>query len=257
MFLQSKVELFQLSESLEQALEHKHSSEFLSQLDVPAAQQLQAGCGQRSYKKGETIYYQDDEANYLYIILKGYAKLGSLTSDSSEFTYAIIGPGEPFGELGVYQKSFYADTAVALSPLEVFRIHRNTFFQLSINNLSACDALSRLVANRYRSYIRATRCVSMKNMSARLANTLLRIAEQIGKTVDMNGTEIECIGSFVTQTDIGYMARCSRSNVNRKLKCWERAGIVEIHDRSILLHDRKFLEQASSEGELEGSVAKF
>ena len=57
------------------------------------------------------------------------------------------------------------------------------------------------------------------------------------------------LGSIVTQTDLGLMARGSRGNINRVLKTWERAGWIAIEDRRTLILDRARLEGVATEDE--------
>ncbi|WP_171179565.1 helix-turn-helix domain-containing protein [Ruegeria sp. HKCCD8929] len=78
-------------------------------------------------------------------------------------------------------------------------------------------------------------------MTARLAYALLRIARQIGQQAVIDGRKVEIIGSCITQSVIGSMARCTRSNVNRRLKKWEQCGIIKIRNRSIYVIDRDWL----------------
>jgi CRP-like cAMP-binding protein len=69
----------------------------------------------------------------------------------------------------------------------------------------------------------------------------------VGETVEYEGRNISCLGSVVTQCDLGAMARGTRGNVNRALKSWEKRGWIAMQGRSILLLNREKLENLSSE----------
>lgn len=219
------------------------ASDILSRLDSHTQKQLATACTRCTYKKGETIYLQGDDAHFLYFLTDGYVRLGNLTADSSEFTYAFLRSGKAFGELGVFQKSQYVDTASALSPVTVRYIRRDTFFAIAQDNLSICEALWMLVAERFRCYIESTRCLTMNSLSARLAHALLRMVKQVGEPSVLLGRDTVRISAFVTQSDIGRMARCSRSNVNRRLKEWEKSNVINIHDRTVHVVNQRYLEQ--------------
>ncbi|WP_432653429.1 hypothetical protein [Ruegeria atlantica] len=88
-------------------------------------------------------------------------------------------PGDTFGELGVFQKSQYAGTATALNYVTVYRICKDVVNMLSRSNMSTCLALSDLVAERFRTFVDAMRCLTMNSRSTRLAEALLRVASQI------------------------------------------------------------------------------
>lgn len=230
-------------------------SDFLSSQDTIVRQQMVAASAPKCYRKGETVYFQEDEADHLYFLAAGYVRLSSLTRNSAEFTYAILRPGDTFGELGVFQRSQYADTAIALNSVTAYRIRRDVLNMLSRTSMPTCQALSDLVAERFRTYVDATRCLTMNSLSARLAETLLRLGSQIGEPASLDGRPAIKIGAFVTQSDIGGMVRSTRSNVNRCLKEWERAQAIRIQDRSIIILNTSFLERIQHMED--GAATKF
>ncbi|EEE35218.1 cyclic nucleotide-binding domain protein [Rhodobacteraceae bacterium KLH11] len=193
----------------------------------------------REFKKGETVFFQDEEADFLYIIIEGIARLGCCGADSNEFTYAFAGPEDVIGELGVFQGSIYAESAIAISHLRTLAVDRNAFSSLEYEkDKSVLGALSKLVAHRFRTYIKSTRVVCSGDMTMRVAGALLQIGEQIGENAEFCDQRALRICSFVTQSDIGRLANVSRSNVSRKLKEFEKAGFLKADGRSIYLLDK-------------------
>ena len=211
-------------------------------LDNDLALQIKHAAVRRKFGKGDTIYLQEDEALYLYVIESGYVRLSNLMEDSSTFVHAIITAGESFGELGVFQCSAHADTACALNPVTLYRIRREVFHSMSEHSVEIRRALAFLVAERYRSYIESARRLLLQNLSARLAHAILRLVDSIGEPIEINGIQGLSLSSTVTQSDIGAMARGTRSNINRRLKEWERAGVIAIRDRAIVVLNRRRLE---------------
>lgn len=199
----------------------------------------------RSFGAHEFIYLQDDRANCLYFVVSGHVRLSYLMEDGSVILHALLPPGESFGELGVFDDGTYADMATASGPLVLACVPVAAFWKASKAYPSLSNALSRAVARRYRAYVLLTRDLSLKTLSARLAQALMRLADGLGKETRYRGRTVKCIGSMVTQTDLGLMARGSRGNVNRALKSWERAGLIAFADREIMLLDREGLESLS------------
>ena len=54
--------------------------------------QLVAASAERRYRKGEAIYFPEDEANYLCILADGYVRLSSLTQNSSSLPMLFCAP---------------------------------------------------------------------------------------------------------------------------------------------------------------------
>ena len=224
-------------------------SEF-SQLGADAKAALAAAFVRRSYRENDFIYLQDDDAEHLYFIRSGYVRLSYLMEDGSAILHGILPPGETFGELGIFEGGAHSDMATAVGNVTVASVPIHVFRQLEQRHPEIGAAVGRAVARRYRSYLALTRMLSLKTLAARLAQALLRLADGLGTRIHHAGRECPCIGSMVTQTDLGLMARGARGNVNRALKTWERAGWIAIQDRCIVILDRAKLDGLSFREEL-------
>ncbi len=222
----------------------KNKAILFQELSAELSEKLEKSAVRQSYTNGENIYLQEDEAEFLYIIERGHVRLSHLREDGSTFLYAIITAGKSFGELGVFQRSVHADTACALGDVVVHKIRRSAFHLINESSAEICRALAVVVAKHYRAYIESTRCLSLPSLSARLAHAMLNLLDSIGTpTGDGQDGKLMISGSIVTQSDLGAMARGTRSNINRRLKEWERAGIIKIQDRSITVLNRTMLER--------------
>ena len=207
----------------------------------------------RNFKNNEFIYLQDDDAEFFYFVLSGHVRISYLMEDGSAILCAVLPTGDSFGELGIFEAGCHADMATAIGETTVAAVSAKTFRGLGARHPEINEALARLVARRYRSYIDLTRNLSLKTLPARLAQALLRLADGIGAKARYKGREVLYLGSIVTQADLGLMARGARGNVNRALKAWERSGWINIQDRNILILERGRLEALSVEEGLECS----
>ena len=64
----------------------------------------------REFKKGEFIYFSDDDADRVFFIHSGAVKVAGYT-DEEEVIKAILHPGEIFGEMAVYGETKRGDFA--------------------------------------------------------------------------------------------------------------------------------------------------
>ena len=222
-------------------------------LSSPARDALTAAFIRRSFRNNEFIYLQDDDAEFFYFVLSGHVRISYLMEDGSAVLCAVLPPGDSFGELGIFEAGCHCDMATAIGEAVVAAVPAKTFRGLGTRHAEINEALARLVARRYRSYIDLTRNLSLKTLPARLAQALLRLADGIGAKARYKGRETLYLGPMVTQADLGLMARGARGNVNRALKAWERSGWIAIQDRNILILDRNRLEALSVEEGLECS----
>lgn len=217
------------------------TSEF-AKIGLAARNALLGAAVKRTFGDSEFIYLQDDDADHLYFVVSGHIRLSYLMEDGSAILYAILPPGESFGELGVFENNSYCDMATAVGPTVVAGVSARVFRALSEKHPDLNAALARLVARRYRSYVGLMQNLSLKTLPARLAQALLRLVDQLATRSSFGNREASYVGAMVTQADLGLMARGARGNVNRALKSWERSGWIAIHERSIFILNRGKLE---------------
>ena len=217
------------------------TSEFYK-MKPEARDALLAAAVKKGYGDSEFVYLQDDEADHLYFVVSGHVRLSYLMDDGSAVLYAILPPGESFGELGVFESHTYCDMATAVGPTVIAGVSARVFRALSERHPELNMALACLVARRYRSYITLMQNLSLKTLPARLAQALLRLVDQLGTRAHHSNRDVAYVGSMVTQADLGLMARGARGNVNRALKAWERSGWISIRDRCIFILNRSKLE---------------
>lgn len=221
-------------------------------MSIQARQALFSISIRRCYRKGEIIYLQDDDAENFYIIISGHVRVSYLMEDGSSVLCAVLPSGQSFGELGVFEAGRHCDMVTAIDDVMVALIPARTMRALGARHSELDLALARLVARRYRCYVELTRALSLKSLPARLAQAILRLASSLGTRTIYAGREVSCIGSMITQSDLGMMARGARGNVNRTLKAWERAGWIAMPARTILVLDGTRLEQLSAEEKTDG-----
>ncbi|MSV75380.1 MAG: cyclic nucleotide-binding domain-containing protein, partial [Actinobacteria bacterium] len=84
-------------------------------LDPEGAAALRASLTERAVAKGEIIFQEGEPGDRLYVILEGKVKLGRSSNDGRESLLAILGPGEMFGELSLFDPGPRTSTAAALT----------------------------------------------------------------------------------------------------------------------------------------------
>ncbi|MDN5893124.1 MAG: Crp/Fnr family transcriptional regulator, partial [Nocardioides sp.] len=73
-----------------------------SALDDEAATALRTSMADTRLRRGEVLFHEGDAGDKLYVVLEGKVKLGRTSSDGRENLLAILGPGQMFGELTLF-----------------------------------------------------------------------------------------------------------------------------------------------------------
>ena len=71
-------------------------------LEDEAATALSSAMGKLHLNKGDVLFHEGDSEDRLYIVVSGKIKLGRTGSAGRENLLAVLGPGQMFGELSVF-----------------------------------------------------------------------------------------------------------------------------------------------------------
>ena len=72
--------------------------------------------------RGSSIFHEGDQGDQLYFIISGKIKLGRSTPDGRENLLAVLGPGEIFGEMALFNPAPRTATATAVRPGQPTRL---------------------------------------------------------------------------------------------------------------------------------------
>lgn len=196
----------------------------------------------RTFADGQIIHMQDDDARFLNVIVAGHVRLSYIMEDGSAVLHDVLSRNVTFGEFGILDRSAYADMATAAGRVSLISLPSAALLDLASASPPLWGALRSAVANRFRTYMTLVRDLSLPALPARLARTLIRVADRFDTWTEHEGRRTQVIGAMVTQTDLGLMARGSRGNVNRNIQAWQKTGWIMLKHRSILILDRQALE---------------
>src|SRR6478609_1003954 len=66
-------------------------------------------------RRGDVLFHEGDSGDKLYIVLEGKVKLGRTSADGRENLLAILGPGQMFGELSLFDPGPRSATVTAVT----------------------------------------------------------------------------------------------------------------------------------------------
>jgi CRP/FNR family transcriptional regulator, cyclic AMP receptor protein len=88
-------------------------------LEDEAATALSSAMGSLHLNKGDVLFHEGDSEDRLYIVVSGKIKLGRSGSAGRENLLAVLGPGQMFGELSVFDPGPRSTTATAVTSCEL------------------------------------------------------------------------------------------------------------------------------------------
>lgn len=86
-----------------------------SSLDQDSFNRIVESISIKELSRCETIFYQDDEADFFYVVLEGWVKLYQLSLSGEEAIVSVIKPQQSFAESAIFGDTRYQVTAEAVS----------------------------------------------------------------------------------------------------------------------------------------------
>src|SRR5690606_6136351 len=93
-----------------------------SALDDPSAERLISSMTPRRLSRGEVVFREGDRGDSLYVIVSGKVKLARTSGDGRESLLSVLGPGEMFGELSLFDPGPRLSTAYVVSNSELISL---------------------------------------------------------------------------------------------------------------------------------------
>lgn len=111
---------------------------------------LTYGATYKKLAKDEIVFLEDSHCCFYYQVVSGRVRWVNIDEEGREFIQSIIGPGESFGEIPLFDDKPYAATALADEDSVIMRLSKNNFRQLLKDNPDIHFSFSRLLSERLR-----------------------------------------------------------------------------------------------------------
>lgn len=207
---------------------------FFNSLDPLDAYSISQHLIPRRFGNGQVIFHHGDPGGLLYIITGGKVKITYSTPEGQEALLAILGEGDFFGELALLDKSPRSATAEAIGSTETLTLHRDAFMHYIKEIPDFSLHVFKTLAQHIRRLNSQISDIFFLDLPARLARTLLYLAEEHGRKVE-DGIVIDLA---LTQTDLAEMTGATRVSVNKALGRFRTAKWVQTKGRKFVILNR-------------------
>jgi len=202
-------------------------------LDSDDAEALLTQMSPVRMERGDILFREGESGDSLYVIREGKIKLGRSSSDGRENLVAILGPGEMFGELSLFDPGPRTMTATAVAETQLMGLGNDSLTGLLTGRPEVAKALLAALAKRLRRTNEHLADLVFTDVPGRVAKALLDLAERFGRPVD-NGI---MVSHDLTQEELAQLVGASRETVNKALADFATRGWLKLEARAVLLLD--------------------
>ena len=168
-------------------------------------------------------------------------KLGRTSSDGRENLLAILGPGQMFGELSLFDPGPRSATVTAVTDTTFASLSHEDLLRWLDGRPAVARGLLAQLAGRLRKANDVVADLVFSDVPGRVAKALLDLADRFGRTAD-DGVHVH---HDLTQEELAQLVGASRETVNKALADFASRGWLRLEPRSVVIMDVERLRRAA------------
>ena len=181
------------------------------------------------FEKGETVYQESQNSNYIYLISKGAVKCYKFDEQGKELTTALHTEDDLFGYTSFIQNIPYQETAIAIKSLELVGISKEQLTGVLNNNHKVTLELIQLLTDDLTSIKDQLLQMAYSSVNKKTASTILKFAEKL------NRQPHDTIK--ISRNDLASTAGIATESLIRTLSNFKKSGLIDIEGRTIKILD--------------------
>jgi len=202
-------------------------------LSAEQARQMLKAKIERSYRKGQVLFYTGDDLHYIWCIHSGQVKLSKISRTEQEIVIRFLGPGDLVGYRPILAGEPSAAVAECIVESEICLIPRETFLQAVRESQAVATAIIRRLAQELRT--------SEERWLEHASDPVdVRVARFLGQLIGQAGAEHKKatpLKILVPRKEIADAAGTTPSTLSRVLAGFAKRGRVELGQRHIEIVD--------------------
>ena len=185
----------------------------------------------RSYEEGETIFLQGDPGSTCHVIVKGRVRIYVTGEDGRELSVRILGKGEVFGEMALFEDLPRSASVVTLEQTHTLELSREVLISCLKRSPTLALGMLRNMSARLRHATQEAERLALLPVPERLMIRLNKMADWCGKPV-AGGVRLMLP---MNQQELATLVGTSRESVNRALMRLREEGKVRMDNGWIVL----------------------
>ncbi len=204
-----------------------------SALDDEAAEALKRSMAEVNLGRGQVLFREGDSGDKLYVVADGKVKLGRTSPDGRENLLAILGPGEMFGELSLFDPGPRTATATAVTDVQIYALGHTDLTTWVSGRPEVALSLLKQISSRLRRTNEVIGDLVFSDVPGRVAKALLDLSSRFG----VESEEGVHVGHDLTQEELAQLVGASRETVNKALADFAGRGWIRLEARAVVLLD--------------------
>ena len=215
------------------------SAPLFRELDDEAASALRASMVEVQLGRGEVLFREGDTGDRVYVVIDGKVKLGRTSSDGRENLLAILGTGQMFGELSLFDPGPRSATVTAVTDTVLLSLANEDMLTWLTGRPEVARGLLLQLGQRLRRSNDTLADLVFSDVPGRVAKALLDLSTRFG----VPSEEGVRVVHDLTQEELAQLVGASRETVNKALADFAGRGWLRLEQRSVVILDLERLQR--------------
>jgi CRP-like cAMP-binding protein len=200
----------------------------------------------KDFPPGAAMCFEGQPATHVFVLMTGWVKILSVTSDGQEMVRALRGHGDIVGEVAAETTGHRNATIRAIDRVRALIVPYDRFSGFLDSYPAAAHAYRHVAIQRWNDAEAMLRRQSVTTGAQRLAVVLLDLSDRHGTKTEGGAIEV---AMPLSQQELASLALTSRATVTRALRSWRQRGYIRTAQRRITITDLQGLQHAAGQQE--------
>ncbi len=215
---------------------------FFAGLSADEAAEVEQLIVKKQFARGQVVLFEEDTANYMYIVLSGRVRVVQMSDEGKELILAIHKRNDFFGEMSLFDGKTSPATVIAMEETEIGLLSKENFDRFLLKNEKILHQFLGMLCTRLRESWMMLKILSFSDAEQRVRAVLKDMMRLYG-VKDQRGVLVDL---KLTHKDIASFASVSRETVSRLLSRLTREGEIEVLERKYILIKTPFWKKRPS-----------
>jgi CRP/FNR family transcriptional regulator len=197
-----------------------------------------------SHRARAHVFMEGDTPRWFYVVRSGHVKIIRHSKTGKDVVLELLGPGEVFGGVAVIERRPYPASAQATEAAVVLKIPAEPVIALSERYPGFIREMALLIGRRLRAAHDSVKSLAVDPVEARLAATLLRLADREGAGRD-GGIALPF---HLTRQSLADMSGTTVETAIRVVSRWLKEGLLADEGARLVILDQPELRDRAEGG---------